>query len=97
MLEKQDRENKLIAAICAAPTALKTHNIGKGKRITSYPSMKKELCDDYEYSEEKVVVDGITISLSICQTILIIPSLESISKKFHLQVSLGLIFLQATS
>lgn len=59
LLQKQDRENKLIAAICAAPTALKTHNIGKGKRITSYPSMKKELCDDYEYCEDKVVVDGI--------------------------------------
>ncbi|XP_077269150.1 protein dj-1beta isoform X1 [Temnothorax americanus] len=58
LLQKQDKENKLIAAICAAPTALKTHNIGKGKRITSYPSMKKELCDDYEYCEDKVVVDG---------------------------------------
>lgn len=70
LLQKQDRENKLIAAICAAPTALKTHNIGKGKRITSYPSMKKELCDDYEYCEDKVVVDGIIIGLTYtCQMI----------------------------
>lgn len=65
LLQKQDSENKLIAAICAAPTALKTHNIGKGKRITSYPSMKNELCDDYEYCEDKVVVDGTTICLFV--------------------------------
>ncbi|XP_012538762.1 protein dj-1beta [Monomorium pharaonis] len=59
LLQKQDKENKLIAAICAAPTALKTHNIGKGKRITSYPSMKNDLCDDYEYVDDKsVVIDG---------------------------------------
>lgn len=73
MLEKQDKENKLIAAICAAPTALKTHNIGKGKRITSYPSMKKDLCDYYEYVEDKVVIDGnnwltIFIKISIIST-----------------------------
>jgi len=59
LLQKQDKENKLIAAICAAPTALKMHNIGKGKRITSYPSMKRDLCDYYDYQDDKnVVVDG---------------------------------------
>jgi len=58
LLQKQDKENKLIAAICAAPTALKTHKIGKGKKITSYPSMKNDLCDDYEYLDKKVVIDG---------------------------------------
>ncbi|KAL6262455.1 protein dj-1beta-like [Pogonomyrmex barbatus] len=58
LLEEQDRENKLIAAICAAPIALKAHNIGKGKRITSYPTMKNDLCNDYKYVEEKVVIDG---------------------------------------
>lgn len=59
MLQKQNKENKLIAAICAAPTALKAHNISKGKRITSYPSMKRDLCDYYDYQDDKnVVVDG---------------------------------------
>jgi len=58
LLEEQDRENRLIAAICAAPIALKAHNIGKGKRITSYPSMKNDLCNDYNYVEDKVVIDG---------------------------------------
>ncbi|KAG5307408.1 PARK7 deglycase, partial [Acromyrmex insinuator] len=59
LLQKQDKENKLIAAICAAPTALKAHNIGKGKRITSYPSMKRDLCDYYDYQDDKnVVIDG---------------------------------------
>lgn len=48
----------MIAAICAAPTALKAHGIGKGKQITSYPAMKNDLIDEYEYLEDKVVTDG---------------------------------------
>lgn len=48
----------MIAAICAAPTALKAHGIGKGKQITSYPAMKNDLIDEYKYLEEKVVTDG---------------------------------------
>lgn len=48
----------MIAAICAAPIALKAHGIGKGKQITSYPAMKNELVDEYKYLEDKVVTDG---------------------------------------
>lgn len=48
----------MIAAICAAPVALKAHGIAKGKKITSYPSMKDELANEYKYSEDKVVTDG---------------------------------------
>lgn len=58
MLQEQEKEDRLIAAICAAPTALKAHGIGKGKQITSYPAMKNELIDEYKYLEDKVVTDG---------------------------------------
>lgn len=58
LLQEQEKENRLIAAICAAPTALKAHGIGKGKQITSYPAMKNQLSDEYKYLEDKVVTDG---------------------------------------
>lgn len=58
MLKRQHGENRIIAAICAAPLALKAHDIAKGKSITSYPSMKNELADDYNYLEDKVVTTG---------------------------------------
>lgn len=92
LLQKQDKENKLIAAICAAPTALKTHNIGKGKRITSYPSMKNDLCEDYEYmDDENVVIDGNLItsrgpatafdfSLAIVETLLSKEKAQTVAK-----------------
>lgn len=59
MLQQQEQENRLIAAICAAPTALKVHGIAKGKQVTSYPAMKDQLTDYYKYLEDKVVTDGI--------------------------------------
>lgn len=91
LLQKQDKENKLIAAICAAPTALKTHNIGKGKRITSYPSLKNDLCNYYEYSDETVVIDGNLItsrgpatafdfSLAIVETLLGKEKAQTVAK-----------------
>lgn len=57
-MQKQERENRIIAAICAAPVALKAHGIAKGRRITSYPTVKDELIDCYEYADNSVVVDG---------------------------------------
>ncbi|XP_076240480.1 protein dj-1beta isoform X2 [Calliopsis andreniformis] len=58
LLQQQEKENRIIAAICAAPTALKAHGIAKGKQITSYPSMKDQLTDEYKYLEDTVVTDG---------------------------------------
>ena len=58
LLKEQDKSNKLIAAICAAPIALKSHGIGLGKQITSHPSKADELKSDYNYSEDRVVIDG---------------------------------------
>lgn len=57
LLQRQQEENRFIAAICAAPTALKAHGIAKGKQITSYPAMKDQLVDYYKYLENKVVID----------------------------------------
>ncbi|VDN35657.1 unnamed protein product [Gongylonema pulchrum] len=46
----------LKAAICAAPTALKSHGIAPGVLLTSHPGAKRELVDaGYKYSEDRVV------------------------------------------
>jgi protein DJ-1 len=47
-----------VTAICASPIALCAAEIGFKKRLTSYPSFKKELQDSYQYVEDSVVVDG---------------------------------------
>lgn len=59
ILKAQESESKLIAAICAAPNVLKAHGIAKGKKITSYPSVKNDLTSDYSYIDDQIVVtDG---------------------------------------
>ncbi|KAH0547033.1 protein dj-1beta [Cotesia glomerata] len=58
LLKKQESEGRVIAAICAAPTALKAHGIAPGKQVTSYPAMKDQLVDYYKYLEDIVVTDG---------------------------------------
>lgn len=59
LLKEQEKNGRLIAAICAAPIALKSHGIGCGKNITSHPSKKDEVASgNYKYSEDRVVVDG---------------------------------------
>lgn len=57
LLRNQEPNGKLIAAICAAPTALLAHKIGLGKSITSYPSVKDKLVADYKYVDGQSVVD----------------------------------------
>lgn len=57
ILQTQEKNGRLIAAICAAPIALKSHSIGSGKAITSYPGKKGELSTgEYQYLENRVVV-----------------------------------------
>lgn len=59
LLKKLESDGKLIAAICAAPTALLAHSIGLGKSITSYPSVKDQLAASYKYIDDQAVVqDG---------------------------------------
>ena len=58
LLKEFDEQKKLLAVICASPVALAAGQIGKGKRITSHPCVKDEIKSLYEYSEERVVLDG---------------------------------------
>lgn len=51
------KTNKLLAAICAAPTVLSAAGLLKGKRATSFPVVKSQL-EVGEYLEIPVVVDG---------------------------------------
>lgn len=50
-------EDKIVAAICAAPIVLEKANILKDKKVTSYPSEKDNI-KPLEYLEEIVVEDG---------------------------------------
>lgn len=49
ILQQQESEGRIVAAICAAPTALAAHNICLGKYLTSYPSVKSQLESNYKY------------------------------------------------
>ena len=57
LIKKFKHENKLIAAICAAPTVLLEAGILESKRVTSYPS-EKHLFASSIYEESPVVKDG---------------------------------------
>ncbi|XP_023328211.1 protein/nucleic acid deglycase DJ-1 [Eurytemora carolleeae] len=62
LLTDQEAAGRIVGAICAAPTALLEHGIGKGKRLTSYPSFKDVLSKDYIYTQAQVEVDGSLIT-----------------------------------
>ena len=57
LIKKQNKEGKLIGAICAGPIVIGKAEIIEGKNITSYPGYEDEL-PNCEYSEDAVVVDG---------------------------------------
>ncbi|GMR30166.1 hypothetical protein PMAYCL1PPCAC_00361, partial [Pristionchus mayeri] len=59
ILRSQHSSGGYIAAICAAPIALAAHSIQKGATLTSYPGVRKRLEEaGYDYTEDRVVVDG---------------------------------------
>ncbi len=58
LLKRFEKEGKIVAAICAAPIALKAGGIGHGKTLTSHPCVEEELTNVYKYSTERVVIDG---------------------------------------
>ncbi|XP_065833416.1 Parkinson disease protein 7 homolog isoform X2 [Oscarella lobularis] len=57
ILESHWKAGKVIAAICAAPTALLAHKICLGMKVTSHPSVKSEMEANYSYLEDRVVID----------------------------------------
>ena len=57
LLQSYFAQKKWIAAICAAPLALKTAGVAHGFKGTCYPSLKKELVEYFDYQETPVVVD----------------------------------------
>lgn len=58
LIKKYNEENKIVAAICAAPIALAKAGVIEGKKVTSYPGFKEELGNVNYVEEDTVVVDG---------------------------------------
>ncbi|XP_051895236.1 Parkinson disease protein 7 homolog [Pristis pectinata] len=60
VLKDQETGKRVIAAICAGPTALLAHGIGYGRKVTTHPLAKDKMMDggNYTYSEARVEVDG---------------------------------------
>jgi 4-methyl-5(b-hydroxyethyl)-thiazole monophosphate biosynthesis len=56
-LQSFERKNKIIGAICAAPTVLQEAGVLNNKRLTCYPSEKGKF-EAALYREDKVVSDG---------------------------------------
>ncbi|KAF8503013.1 DJ-1 [Hysterangium stoloniferum] len=56
MLREHYEKGKLVGMICAGSLAAKTAQIGLKGQITSHPSVKEELEQDYEYTEASVVI-----------------------------------------
>jgi protein DJ-1 len=58
LLRKQEKADRWVGAICAAPSALKQHGVFEGRRMTSHPSVRGLLEGWADYSEHSVVQDG---------------------------------------
>lgn len=57
ILKNLNRENKLIAAICAAPIVLEEADVIQGKNVTSYPGFEDDL-SSCNYISDRVVCDN---------------------------------------
>ena len=64
IIKKFDKENKLIAAICAGPIVLDRAGVLKNKRATSFPTVKKELENVGSYIDDEIVVTDGNITTS---------------------------------
>jgi protein DJ-1 len=61
LLKQFEAQGKYVGTICAGSLAIKTAGLVKGGKVTSHPSVAKEF-EDYEYSEDRVVVYDKVIS-----------------------------------
>ena len=57
LLKEFQAKDKLVAAICASALAIHAADIFTGRRLTSYPSLRSQVEDKYDYQEESVVID----------------------------------------
>lgn len=63
LIKKFDKEGKIIAAICAAPSlVLAPAGILKGRSVTGFPGMLEGFGKDTVYKEDDVVVDANVIT-----------------------------------
>lgn len=63
LLKRQQRQNKFIAAICAAPKVLASAGLLDGKHVTSFPgSLDNAQAVDMHYETSAVIVDGTLIT-----------------------------------
>ena len=58
LLKDHELGGRMVAAICAAPIALRAHGVFEGRKLTSHPSVKPMLEEWCEYSEHPVEADG---------------------------------------
>ena len=58
LLKVTEQRGSVIAAICAAPTALVAAGIAPGRKATCYPSLHKQIEMHFQYRDERVVTDG---------------------------------------
>lgn len=58
LLREYEKEGKMVAAICAAPVAIRAHMVFPHAKITVYPSLREEMqFGGYHYLDDNVVVD----------------------------------------
>lgn len=57
LLKEFQAKDKLVAVICASTLAIHAADVFTGRRVTSYPSLRSQVEDKYEYQEESVVID----------------------------------------
>lgn len=62
LLRAQAQRGGFIAAICAAPLALKAHKIFLGKRLSCHPSVGALLSEHYEVQGTRLCLDGNLLS-----------------------------------
>ncbi len=58
LLRRHEESGRFVAAICAAPIALKAHKVFEHRKLTSHPSVREMLQGWGEYSDHPVVADG---------------------------------------
>ncbi len=61
LLKRQLDEERMIGAICAAPTVLDKHGLSEGKTITCHP-VCQEAVKNSRLSQDRVVTDGLLIT-----------------------------------